>query len=333
MALIITPGQLARRAEFYHQLNQLTGAGLGLLQSLEQLQRHPPSPSYREPIRKMIEGITQGYTFTESLERLGTWLPSFDLALIHAGEQSGRLESCMRLLANYYDDRARVARQVLADLAYPIALFHLAVFIFPFSQLFITGNLRAYLYSTFGVLLPFYGLVAFVVFATQSRHGEHWRAWIERLLHPVPVLGTAWLYLALSRLAASLEALISAGVTIFEAWELAATASGSPALRKTVIAWRPAVKAGQTPGEVVNDAPIFPQMFANQYKTGEVSGKLDDTLRRLANYYQQEGQRKLHAVAQWSPRAVYLLVALMIGYRVVTFWTGYFQQIQNAAGF
>ena len=33
-SLIITPGQLSRRADFYHQLGQLTGAGLGLVQAL-----------------------------------------------------------------------------------------------------------------------------------------------------------------------------------------------------------------------------------------------------------------------------------------------------------
>ena len=32
--MIVTPGQLSRRADFYHQLGQLTGAGLGLIQAL-----------------------------------------------------------------------------------------------------------------------------------------------------------------------------------------------------------------------------------------------------------------------------------------------------------
>ena len=123
------------------------------------------------------------------------------------------------------------------------------------------------------------------------------------------------------------------GVTIIEAWELAATASGSPALRRTVLAWRPMVNAGQTPAEVVNASCRFPELFANEYATGEVSGKLDDTLRRMHNYYQEEGSRKLHAIAQWTPRAIYLLVALMIGYNVIRFWTGYFKQIQDAGGF
>ena len=333
MPLDFTPAQFARRAEFYHQLGSLTGAGLGLIRGLETLQRNPPARSYRQPIRRVLEQLAHGYTFAESLRRVGQWLPGFDVALLEAGEQSGRLEACFRLLADYYRDRAQLARQMIADLAYPLVLFHLAIFIFPFAQFFTSGNWVAYLTQTFGVLVPIYLVLALMIYAAQSRHGENWRAWFEAIIRPIPVLGTARHYLALSRLAAALEALLGAGVTVIEAWELAATASGSPALRRTVLAWRPLVNAGQTPAEVVSASARFPEMFANQYNTGEVSGTLDDTLRRLHNYYQQEGSRKLHAVAQWTPRAVYFLIMMMIAVYVVRFWTGYFKQIGDVMKF
>ena len=110
MALIVTPGQFSQRAEFYHQLGQLTSAGLGLVRALEQLKRNPPARSYRQPIQRLLDELASGFTLTESLQRLGHWLPAFDIALAQAGEQSGRLDACFRLLADYYTDRARMAR-------------------------------------------------------------------------------------------------------------------------------------------------------------------------------------------------------------------------------
>jgi type IV pilus assembly protein PilC len=333
MPLTLTPGQLARRAEFYHQLGQLTAAGLGVMRALEQLERHPPAPSYREPLRKMLADLNSGFSLSESCRRLGQWLPAFDIALLQASEQSGRLDACFKMLADYYNDRARLARQMLADLAYPAFLFHFAIFIFPFAQFFTTGNWLAYLAQTFGVLLPIYAVVALLVYAGQSRHGEAWRATIELLLHPVPVLGAARRSLALARLAGALEALLSAGVSIIEAWDLAASACGSPALRRTVFAWRPRVEGGETPGEALKASGQFPDLFASQYMTGEISGQLDGTLRRLHEYYQEEGSRKLHLVVQWTPRAIYLLVALMIAWNIIRFWMGHFNAISNAGGF
>jgi type II secretory pathway component PulF len=333
MPFIITPGQLDRRAEFYRQLAQYTAAGIGLPAALDQLRQHPPARSYVRPLENLLRQLTDGFTLTESLQRLGSWLPAFDIALLHAGEHSGRLDACLRLLADYYEDRARMARQVIGDLLYPAFLLHFAVFILPFAQFFASGNWRVYLLQTFGVLLPIYALVAFIIYAAQGRHGEAWRSWMEAVLHPVPVLGTARQYLALGRLAAALEALLSAGVSIIQAWELAAAACGSPALRRTVFSWRPLLDAGQSPAELVSGSTRFPQMFASQYHTGELSGKLDETLRLLQRFYQEEGSRRLHALAQWTPRAVYICIALMIGYRVVHFWMNYFNQVSAAGGF
>jgi type II secretory pathway component PulF len=333
MPLIVTPGQFTQRAELYHQLDQLTSAGIGLLRALEQLQKHPPSRAFRAPLRALILELGRGYTVAESLRHLRGWLPEFDIALIDAGERSGRLDACFGLLADYYTDRARVARQMLADLAYPAVLFHMAIFIFPFSEFFMSGNMLVYLAKTFGVLVPLYVLVAALIYAGQSKHGERWRSLVELTLRPIPMLGTARQYLALARLAAALEALIAAGVTIIEAWELAATACGSPGIRRAVFSWKPDLLAGQTPADSVNACSWFPEMFANLYATGEVSGTLDESLRKLHRYYQEEGTRKLHAVAQWTPRIIYLIVALLIAYKVVSFWSGYFKQVQDAGGF
>ena len=331
--MIITPGQLSRRADFYHQVGQLTGAGLGLVQALEQLKRNPPDRSYREPIGRLLEQIAGGSTLTDSLHRAGRWLPAFDTSLLQAGEHSGRLDACFRLLADYYTDRTRLARQMIGDLAYPAFLLHFAIFIFPFAQFFASGNWVAYLGQTVGVLIPLYVAVALVIFAAQSRHGEAWRACFESLLRPIPVLGQARRYLALARLSAALEALLSAGVTIIEAWELAATASGSPALRRTVLGWRPLVNGGQTPAEAASASGSFPELFVSQYATGEISGKLDDTLRRLHGYYQEEGSRKLQAFSRWTPRAIYFCVVLMIAYRIISFWANHFKDIGDAGSF
>jgi type IV pilus assembly protein PilC len=336
MSFIVTPRQFTQRSEFYHQLAQFTSAGIGIVQSLEQIRRNPPASSFRGPVQRIIDELARGRTVSESLRQLA-WLPEFDIALIDAGERSGRLDACFRLLADYYNDRARIAKQVISQLIYPIGLVHFAAFIFMVVLPFASSSFNASLLFLFGkaalALSPLYIITFLLIYATQSKHGETWRARIETVLHPVPILGTARRFLALARLAAALEALISAGVNIIEAWDLAATACGSPALRRAVENWKPQVVAGRTPADVLRESREFPEMFSNLYATGEVSGKLDETLKRLFAYYQEEGTRKLYAFAQWTPRLIYFLVVLVIAYKIVTFYTGYFQQVNDASHF
>jgi type II secretory pathway component PulF len=179
------------------------------------------------------------------------------------------------------------------------------------------------------MLGPIYGAVIVLLISGQGRWGESWRSLVESVLHRVPVLGRARRNIALSRLSIALEALVNAGVRLVQAWELAAAASGSPALRRAVIGWRPRLDAGQTPAELVSASPEFPETFASLYTTGEVTGQIDDTLRRLHHYYQEEGSRRMKTLAVWVPILIYLGVVIMIAYQVIKFWSGYFNQISS----
>jgi type II secretory pathway component PulF len=333
MPLILTPRQLTQRAELYHQLASLTAAGVGLISALGTVVNSPPSASMRRPLGHVIDSLNQGASFSEALAGAGrAWIPVFDLALIRAGEQSGRLDACMRLLADNYNERAKLARQVLSDLAYPAFTLHFAILIFPtqlLTQLVWQGNVLKYVVSKALILIPLYAGILLLLYAGQARQGERWRSLIERVLRLVPMLGRARAEMALARLSIALESLLNAGVSVIEAWPLAASASGSPRLRRTVKAWEQSVEAGQTPAEAVRESGAFPDLFANLYGTGEMSGQLDQTLRRLHQHYQEESLRKMHAFAQWAPRMVYLLIVLLVAYQVISFWSGYFSQLND----
>ena len=136
---------------------------------------------------------------TDSVRRMGQWMPSFDLALIEAGEQSGRLDASFKLLAMHYEERARMVKQTISDLLYPLFTLHMALVVFPFVTFVTTGNTTRFVLTVFGVLIPLYAFVFFLIFACQGRRGENWRALLERILRFVPVLGTARRELALSR--------------------------------------------------------------------------------------------------------------------------------------
>lgn len=331
MDLILTPGQLERRGELYHQLGVLIAAGLTFHQSLEHLRQNPPSPFYRPLLTRWLAALAEGYTIAESVRRIGG-ASAFDLALIDAGERSGRIDSCFKLLALYYQDRARMMKQVISDLLYPMFILHFAAILFPFIRFFQTNNLGQFFLTVAAILAPIYVIFFVLVLAAQGRHGEQWRSMVEKFLRPIPLLGTARRYLALARLAAALEALLNAGVPIIGAWQLAATASGSPALRRRVASWQMPLEEGSTPSELLSSAKEFPDMFSNLYHSGEVSGQLDQTLTRLHAYYQEEGMRKMHIVSQWTPRLLYLAILLVVAWRIIAFYTGYFKMIQNIGG-
>jgi type IV pilus assembly protein PilC len=330
MPLIITPKQLNQRAELYHQLGIMITAGLSVHKSLEHLQANPPSLSLRAPISQLLANLGRGHTVSESVRMIDKWLPSFDVALIDASERSGRLDACFKLMAVYYRERAQMARQMISDMAYPAFMLHFSILIFSFVSFMKPGGTFAgFVLTIAAILAPLYAVVFLAIYACQGRHGQGWRGTIENILGRIPILGTARQDLALARLAMALESLLNAGVPIITAWELAATASGSPALDRTVQGWKAPLQEGASPSDLVSQSDRFPQLFANLYHTGEVSGTTDQTLTRLHDLYQSEGLAKMKNLAQWTPKLIYFGILLAIAWKIVSFWSGYYGELNK----
>lgn len=329
MLAVPTPGRLAQRSEFYHQLAQLTDAGLTLRSALESQESHPPARWLREPAARLLGFLKEGGTFGEAVAAVPNWVPAFDAALLDAGEQSGQLPSCFKLLANHYAERARLAREVLANLAYPVMLFHFAIMIGPLPQLVLTGNLSGYLRIVGSILLPVYAVVVFLLWSASSKHGERWRGMIESIVNRIPVFGAARQNLALSRLALSLHALLNAGVPVVRAWPLAAAASGSVHLKREVATWPPLLDEGLTPAQLLDQSRRFPDLFTTMYNTGEISGTIDDSLVRLHRLHQERGTAQFRILADWLPKIVYFAIVFYVAWSIISFYLGYYGQVGN----
>jgi type II secretory pathway component PulF len=334
MALIVTPGILAKRAEFYFQLSAMIRAGLPLIKSLENIERKPPGSGYRRPIRIILTHLKQGESFAGALHQVGGWLPVFDKALLEAGERSGRIDECFRMLSGYYEATAKRLRQIIGRMIYPIGLLHFALLIFPLDKLkgmILQGDANAYIAQKIATFIPAYLIFFALVFVLQSQRFAVWRSLIEMMTGFVPYLGAARKAIALNRLAAALEALINAGVPIAEAWTLSAAASGSPSLERTVAKWRPQIESGgYTPGELALHSSAFPDMFSSLYKSGEISGQLDDSLMRLREYYQEESTRKLDVFTKVLVGTVVMGVMIAVAYFIISFYAEHFKGIGDA---
>lgn len=328
--MILTPAQIARRADFYFQLGSLISAGVPLLQALDMAR--VKARSFRGKLATVIARIHGGSTFSEALEAAGDWLPQFDRAVISAGEHSGRLDATLKTLGNYYQERASLLRRMISDMAYPMFLVHLAVLIFPTSlltNLVWSGGVERFVIHKVSILVPLYAVTFVMIAALQSNRGETWRALMERILNAVPLVGGARKSLALARFTAGLEATLSAGIPIIQAWQIAAGASGSNRIKQAVGWAVPRMESGMVPSEAVRQLSVFPELFQSLYATGEMSGKLDSTLERLHRHYQEEATLRFQNIGQWTPKILFLLVAIAVAFQVIGFYSNYFGQLQK----
>lgn len=330
MAYLFFPGQLTARSEFYHQLGNSLAAGLTLGRALRILAENPPAHGLSKPVDALATRVEAGDTLGEALRRSRRWAPDFDVALIDAGEQSGRLDQVCKLLATNYSDQARLARQVLLGMAYPVFVFHFAFLIVPighFIEFFKTGDVAVFLTRKALFFVPFYAAVVVLLFAGQSSHGRTWRSWVERVTGMIPGLGGARQSLMLARFALALDALQNAGVVATRAWPMAAAASGSPKLERRINHLVGRLEAGETPSEILLRCGLFPVHFTSVYASAEEAGRVDEALPRLSAHYQEEGLRRMKIAAGLLTGLVYGAVLLTVAYQIVSFWIGHYNRI------
>lgn len=329
MGFLATPRQLGARADLYHQLASSLSAGLPLPRVLATLAARPPLGGFRRPLQQIQQRLLAGDTLSEALRSQGSWVPDFDLALLEAGEQSGRLDSVCRVLSKVYEERARLARQVLMGLAYPILLFHVAFLIVPLGDLVALvrdGGVGEYLLRKLAFFGPFYLVVILVLMASQGTRGRSWRAGWERCANWIPLWGNARRSLALARFSHALDALLNAGVPAQRAWPMAGAASGSPALERETTRWVSPLQEGHSASDQILGSREFPTHFASLYASAELSGQIDEALPRLARHYQEEGVRGMRWSAAWLTGTVYGLVLLLVAWQILSFWTGFYGQ-------
>lgn len=337
--MIFTPGQLNRRAELYNQLGSMIAAGVPLIQALEMSSKNSALHASHKTMSALVGHLKNGLSFHDSMTRVHGWMPQFDMALLSAGEHAGRLDQSFRLLGAYYATRAEIIRETIAGMARTFITLLLFLFLFPLNAFF--NLVLGIMNNNYRLCVPFiiertiaftslFAFIFFLIFALQGNRGEFWRSILERIAQTVPVLRTAQKYLVLSRLAAALEALVSSGVAIIQSWPMAAAGCGSPRLRQAIAGWKTELEHGDTPAELVSRTRYFPEMFANLYHTGEISGKLDESLNRLQTYYREEGFRALRTFTKILNGALYLTVAILVGYNVIRFWVHYYQNLMGS---
>ena len=311
----------------------LQQAGVGIRDSLHQITPH--SRREADEIRETLDQLGSGATFSESLSGRTRWLPDFDRLMIEAGENSGQLDQTLRILSEHYEHRSSLIRQVLLKLAYPVLLIHFIILmpaIIGFGQALV-GTSSTTIFSAFtpslATLAVSYGAVFAIIYFSQANRGYGVRSFLEKIWHKIPGFGNALKEIKLARLAFSLHALLNAGVTVREAWQSAASSSGSPWLATLVARLLPKIDAGLTPAEVVRSEPEFPLIFRDLYSTGETAGQLDDSLPRLAKHFQETGVRHLVTSAAIATAIVYGVVAIAVAFIVISFWMNLYGSIMN----
>ena len=234
------------------------------------------------------------------------------VSIVRAGEEGGVLDSSLDRLATFLEKQQELRSKIYSAVSYPavVVTFALGVvyilitFIVPrFAQVFdsmgidlpavttVTFKFAIWMSEKWYLFLA--GVVTFIVLIILFNRLKATRPIMDRIKLKLPVVGDIFYKTIMARTNRTLSALVEAGVPILMSLEMTSEVAGNYVIEKAYTDMREAARRGQALGETVARTKVFPIMVAHMITIGEQTGRLEEMLGKVADWFEQELDEKI----------------------------------------
>jgi type IV pilus assembly protein PilC len=324
-------------AIFARQFASMTAAGLTLLRALTILEDQTVKPKLRAAIGRVRADVQAGMTLSNAMAQHPDQFPALMVNMIRAGETGGFLDDALDRIARMYEADANLRAKIKSASTYPLVVLCFSlllavgviVFIVPvFERMFaqLGGSLplptevMVVMSHNIWWVLPIVLVAAvggFKAYKRAYRSNKDFRLKADRLKLRIPVFGSLFTKLAISRWARNLGTLLHVGVPIIHALDVVGDTAGNAMIAAAMEDVKAAVRIGQQMSVPLENHPLFPPMVVQMIEVGEESGQLTDMLDKLADFYDHEVEAATNALASALEPLLVVLLGAVIGTMVI----------------
>ncbi len=322
---------------FTHQLATMIEAGLPISQALRTLAKQQKSYAFRNVIEDLHNRVQRGQPLAEAMAQHPNVFDKMYLRLVASSEQSGMLEDALNQLTKYLERKRSLKRQVIRSMIYPTFVLCAAVFIlaalrFVLLPMFagISGTSSNPVSKTVGHLLGLVDMILLCViivpviciFISQLLKQTYSGTYLLDLfkLH-IPILGGIFRRAALARFTRALGMLTRAGISIIDALSLSREVADNEVIGRQIDFVKEQVKQGSSLTEPLRKSRTVDIAVVNMVEVGEESGKLEESLLKVAEYYENEVEEMIYVLLGILKPAFIIFICLLMGYMIIVMWT------------
>ena len=345
-----TTGRVAMRdiVIFTRQFSTMINAGLPIVQALDILAKQTENPVLQAVTRQVVFDVESGRTVAEALAKHPNAFSELYVNMVAAGEAGGILHTILLRLATFLEKNDALLRKVRSAMIYPAVILSIAVgavaillvFVIPtFQEMFTSVGaalplptrlviaLSAFLQGFWWVVLG--GIAALVVAGRRAYATPKGRRAIDRMLLAVPIVGDLLRKSAVSRFTRTLGTLISSGVSILDGLEITAKTAGNRVVADAILASRTSIAGGATIAAPLARSRVFPPMVISMIAVGEQTGGLDEMLRKIADFYDDEVDTAVSGLLALVEPVMVVGLGILVGGMVVAMYLPIFDLIST----
>jgi type II secretory pathway component PulF len=321
---------------FGRQLSSLIRSGVPILKAIGIISEQSENPIFRKMLDQIYDDVKNGAPFSKSLSKYPDFFPPLYIALVAAGEFSGNLDQSLLRVTEYRQKQEEILSRVRSSLIYPALMAVTGTGTIIFMLAFVMPRLLG-VFARMGGELPLptkiliqvstwvrdpwvWGIAivgAILVILRLRKKNAKQSVAMSRFILGLPIFGTFTLKVQIARFTRTLELLIKSGIAIIEAIQTAVPVVSSPALRDELLKCLKDIKEGGSFGKSLKKSKSFPNFMTNLLSVGEESGKLDEALGEIANFYERESDEATRIITSLMEPLMILGMGLVVGFIVI----------------
>jgi type IV pilus assembly protein PilC len=319
---------------FCFHLEQLSTAGVPIVDGLADLRDSVDNPRFREVLSGVMESIQGGSGLSQALGDYPEVFNPVFCSLIRAGESTGRLSDVLKSLVETIKWEDELAAQTRKIIMYPafvgsivlLVTFFLMIYLVPQMVGFIKGMGQAIplqtriLIHVSGFFVEYWWtliavpVAAFFALKIAIQANPLLGYQFDRLKLNLPYIGPILRKIILSRFASTFALMYSSGITILDAMHNAEDTAGNAVIKEGLRIAGQEIADGKNVTTAFQDVGLFPPLVVRMMRVGETTGALDKALLNVSYFYNREVRDSIAKVQVLIEPALTVFLGALLGW-------------------
>ena len=333
---------------FTRQLASMILTGLTVIESLNILKQENNKPKMQKILNDVIASLSEGNSLSKALSNYPQQFSKVYVALIQSAEEGGILDKVLERLATNLEKAEDIHKKVKSALFYPgivvsgviIVIVMMNIFVIPqMGALYTSLNLELPLMTKIVLMgskltttfLPFTLIGIVLLFLAYQKYRKYPMAIKIRdsLATKLPVFGDITRLSILSEVSRTIALLVGAGTSLIGALSIASDVSGNIFYKQALDNTSTLVEKGVGLSTALQNQNIFPPLMRQMVKVGESTGKIDESLLKISEYFERDLDLKVKTLTTAIEPILIIILGVSVAFLIISVITPIYSLISQ----
>jgi len=333
------------KAFLSRQLSTMISSGLPLDRAVAVLSAQTKRKVLKDTLERINKDLESGDKFSTAISRHPKVFDKVYVNMVVSGEAVGKLAEVLTHLADKLEGEQKFNSIIQGAIVYPVFIMVVMIVIvflmmtkvipqiseifkeskvdLPWTTNILIGASNFVMNYWWILLIGSVGLVIFVYMFIKTETGGYF---VNKIQLNLP--GGIGKDVYMARFASTLGMLLQAGTPIIDAVKITADVMNNRIYKNSLANVANQLERGIPMSVPLEKDPYFPLVIPQMIMVGEQTGRLDEILNNLANYYENESDYKIKGITSLFEPALIVLIGIGVGFIVFSILMPIYQIVQ-----